>query len=68
MRTIVQVLYQKDPNISKTNSSQVLANLLLSKSYSRSLKNVHDLKPSYENPRFLAHSSKHKTLAHQEVL
>jgi hypothetical protein len=68
MRTIVQVLYQKDPSILKTNPSQVLAILLLSMSYTRSLKHVHDLKPSYENPRYLAHSSKHKTLVHQEAL
>jgi hypothetical protein len=68
MRTIVQVLYQKDPSILKTNSSQVLAILLLSMSYTSSLKHVHDLKPSYENPRYLANSSKHKTLVHQEAL
>jgi hypothetical protein len=68
MGTIVQVLYHKDPNFSKTNSTLVFTNILLSKSYSRSLKHVHDLKPSYENPRYLAHSSKHKTLAHQEAL
>jgi hypothetical protein len=27
-----------------------------------SIKHVHDLKPSYENPIYLVHSSKHKTL------
>jgi hypothetical protein len=68
MGTIVQVLYHKDPNFSKTNSTQVFTNLFLSKSYSRSLNHVRDLKPSYENPRYLAHSSKHKTLVHQEAL
>jgi hypothetical protein len=35
MRTVLQVLYQKNPNISKTNSSQVFTNLLLSKSYTQ---------------------------------
>jgi hypothetical protein len=68
MGTIVQVFYPKDPNFLKTNATQVFTRLLLSKSYSRSLKHVHDLKPSYENPRYLAHSSKHKTLVHQEAL
>jgi hypothetical protein len=31
------------------------------------IKHVHDLKLSYENPIYLAHSSRHKTFAHQVV-
>jgi hypothetical protein len=69
MRTIVQVLYQNKIQIFQKQMNTSFANhFLFKRNYSRSLKRVHDLKPSYENPRCLAYSSKHKTLVHQEAL
>jgi hypothetical protein len=35
--------------------------------YSIASEHVHDLKLSYENPKYLAHSSRYKTFAHQVV-
>jgi hypothetical protein len=66
MGTIVSSKQEKIQIILKITLLAILVGF--SKRYfSIAIKHVHDLKLSYENPKYLAHSSRYKTFAHQVV-
>jgi hypothetical protein len=66
MGTIVSSKQEKIQIILKVTLLAILVDFSKT-NFSIALKHVHDLKLSYENPKYLAHSSKYKTFAHQVV-
>jgi hypothetical protein len=66
MGTIVSSKQEKIQIILKNHTPSNSSRFFKS-DFSIALKHVHDLKLSYENPKYLAHSTRYKTFAHQVV-